>query len=178
MTGAVADPVAAPVGGARTSRALARNAALADARSVLPGMVPFGVMLGVTVTTTGADPLTELIGGAAIYGGSAQLAAVTLLDRGLDLTAVVLTAAVVNARLLLYGAAMADRFRSQPRLFRWLAPHFVIDQTYLMALGRPDLQAGRFRRYWAWLGTSVLAVWTGSSPSACWSPRSCRRCRT
>jgi predicted branched-subunit amino acid permease len=142
--------------------AVARHWALTDARAVLPGMVPFGVLLGVTVATTGADPLIEVFAGAAIYGGSAQLTAITLLDRGLDLIAVVLTAALVNARLLMYSAAMADRFRAQPRLFRWLAPHFLIDQTYLMALGRPNLQLAGFRRYWAWLGGSVLVVWTAS----------------
>lgn len=144
------------------ARALARTWALSDARSVLPGMVPFGAMLGVTVTATDANPLTEVIGGAAIYGGSAQLTAVTLLDRGLSLLAVVLTAAVVNTRLLLYSAALADRFRTQPPLFRWLAPHFLIDQTFLMAVSRPTLQSSSFRRYWNWLGGSVLVVWTGS----------------
>ena len=157
MTTVVADQPAATA-----SLAVARRWALTDARAVLPGMVPFGAMLGVTVVATGADPLTEVIAGAGIYGGSAQLTALTLLGRGLDLVAVVLTAAVVNARLLMYSAAMAERFRAQPRLFRWLAPHFLIDQTYLMALGRPSLHGASFRRYWAWLGGSVLVVWTAS----------------
>lgn len=152
------DPTAAP----GPTRRQARRWALADAGSVLPGMVPFGAMLGVTVITTGSGPLAALIGGAAIYGGSAQLAAITLLDRGLGLVAVVITAAIVNARLLLYSAAIGDRFRSQPTLFRWLAPHFIIDQTYLMALGRPSLAGASFRTYWGWLGGSVLVVWTGS----------------
>ena len=108
----------------------------------------------------------KLIGGAAIYGGSAQLAAVTLLDRGLGLLAVVLTTAVVNARLLLYSAALGDRFRSQPRLFRWLAPHFIIDQTYLMALSRPTLEGTGFRRYWGWLGEPCWSSGRAPSPSA------------
>ncbi len=139
-----------------------RRWALADSWAVLPGMVAFGAMLGVTVVTTGANPLAELIGGPAIYGGSAQLATVTLLDRGLGLLPVFLTAAVVNARLLLYSAALGGRFRGHPRLFRWLAPHFIIDQTYLMSLNRPTLHGAVFRRYWLWLGGSVLVVWTAS----------------
>jgi predicted branched-subunit amino acid permease len=141
---------------------LARRLALTDARTVLPGMVPFGIMLGVTVVTTGADPLAELVGGAAIYGGSAQLTAITLLDRGLGALAVLLTAAVVNARLLLYGAAMGRRFREQPLWFRCWGPHFIIDQTYLMASDRPELAGIDFRRYWRWLGGAVLVVWTSS----------------
>lgn len=140
----------------------ARRWALHDAGTVLPGMVPFGAMIGVTVVTTGSSPLVELIGGAAIYGGSAQLAAITLLDRELALLPIVLTAAVVNARVLLYSAALGERFRSQPTLFRWLAPHFIIDQTYLMTVGRPTLAGAAFRRYWVWLGGSVLVLWTAS----------------
>lgn len=144
------------------TRRQARRWALTDAGSVLPGMVPFGAMLGVTVITTGADPLAELIGGGAIYGGSAQLAAITLLDRGLGLATVVITAAVVNARLLLYSAAMGQRFRPQPAWFRWLGPHFIIDQTFLMSSGRPSLRGSSFRTYWGWLGGLVLLVWTSS----------------
>ena len=147
---------------ADTGVAVARRLARHDARTVLPGMVPFGMLLGVTVVATGADRLIELVGGAAIYGGSAQLTAITLLDRGLAIMAVVLTAAVVNARLLLYSAALGERFRAQPRVFRWLAPHFIIDQTYLMAIGRPTLVGADFRSYWRWLGGAVLVVWTGS----------------
>jgi predicted branched-subunit amino acid permease len=87
---------------------------------------------------------------------------VTLLDQGVALPAAVLTAAVVNLRLLLYSAALGQRFRSQPRAFRWLAPHLIIDQTYLMASSRPDLVGADFRRYWWWLGGAVLAVWSSS----------------
>ena len=39
---------------AETGPAAARRLAWLDARTVLPGMVPFGVLLGVTVVATGA----------------------------------------------------------------------------------------------------------------------------
>jgi predicted branched-subunit amino acid permease len=136
--------------------------ALRDAWTVVPGLVPFGMLLGITVVATGTNPLAGVLGGPIVYGGSAQLTAMTLFDRGLGLVAVVLSAAVVNARLLLYSAALADRFRAQPALFRWLAPHFIIDQTYLLAGSHPALAGRDFRRYWTWLGTAVLVVWTGS----------------
>ncbi|WP_369134628.1 AzlC family ABC transporter permease [Modestobacter sp. I12A-02662] len=140
----------------------ARGLALRDARTVVPGLLPFGVLLGVTVVTTGASGPAGVLGGPIVYGGSAQLTALTLSDRGLGLVAVVLSAAVVNARLLLYSAALGHRFRAQPALFRWLAPHLIIDQTYLMASSRPELADRDFRRYWVWLGGAVLVVWTGS----------------
>jgi predicted branched-subunit amino acid permease len=69
---------------------------------------------------------------------------------------------VVNLRLLLYSAAMGDRFSGQPRLFRWLGPFLMIDQTFLVAESRRELRGGAFRRYWLWLGGFVLVVWTSS----------------
>ncbi len=136
--------------------------ALADALAVAAGMIAFGVALGVTVVTLASSRLAALLGGALVYGGSAQLTAITLLDRGVGIAAATLTAAVVNLRLLLYSASLAPRFESQPRWFRWLAPHFIIDQTYLMSTTRMSLESQAFRRYWGWIGGLVLIIWTGS----------------
>ena len=138
------------------------GSALCDIRTVLPGMIPFGVLLGVTIVGTGSARIAGIVGALTVYGGSAQLTAVTLADRGLDLVTVVFTAAIVNLRLLLYSADLGRRFAGHPRSFRLLAPHFIIDQTYLMASGRPELAGAPFRRYWWWLGTVVLVCWTTS----------------
>ena len=59
--------------------------------------------------------------------GFAQLAA------GSAPIAVIATMVIVNARLMLYGAAIADRFRGQPRWFRIVGPMLLIDQTFAAA---------------------------------------------
>ena len=106
----------------------------------------FGLTLGVTISTLGSNRLAGLAGTFLVYGGSAQLTAITLLDRGIALPLAVLSAAVVNLRLLLYSAASGERFRAQSGWFRWLAPHLIIDQTYLMATTRPGFAGADFRR--------------------------------
>jgi len=136
--------------------------ALRDTASVALGMVSFGVTLGVAISVLGFGTLPGLVGAVAVYGGSAQLTAVTLVHQGAALLGVVISAAVVNSRLLLYSASLSPRFRGQPTWFRWLAPHFVIDQTYLLSTARPDLDRRTFRRYWGWLGSFVLVVWSSS----------------
>jgi len=136
--------------------------AAADTLTVCSGMICFGLVLGITVETLGRDELSGIIGAAVVYGGSAQLTTVTLLSHGSALVLAVLSGVVVNLRLLLYSAAMGDRFAGQPRAFRWLAPYLLIDQTFLMAEGRRELPAEVFRRYWLWLGGFVLCVWTSS----------------
>jgi predicted branched-subunit amino acid permease len=133
--------------------------ALRDIRDVSAGIVPFGLFLGITLTAYGEHPLGVLVGAAAVYGGSAQLATATVLHTGAGLLAAVLAGAVVNARLLLYGAALEDRFRDQPPWFRWLGPATLLDQTYLSALNRPAYRGAGFRRYWGSLGLGLLVVW-------------------
>ena len=136
--------------------------AVKDTIAVASGMIAFGLVLGITVDVLGRSALAHLIGAGAIYGGSAQLTAVTLLSHGSGIVIAVASSAVVQLRLLLYSAAMGEKFAGQPRLFRWLAPHFIIDQTFIVAQGRPELTGAAFRGYWLRLGFLVLAVWTSS----------------
>ena len=144
-----------------------RRAALRDILAVSPGVIPFGVMLGITVVTTGTGAVAGLVGAVLVYGGSAQLTAITVLHTGAGLLAAVLSGALVNARVLLYSAALEPRFRDHPLWFRLAAPAFIQDQTYLSAIGREQICGPEFRRYWAWLGGSLLVVWTSAVALGC-----------
>ena len=138
-----------------------RRDALRDLRTVLPGVVPFGIFLGMTVTLTGSGAAAGLLGAGLVYGGSAQLTTITVLSLGSGLVTAVAAGLVVNARILLYGAALAPWFRDQPRWFRLVGAQFLLDQTYLSAVARPAYgeRPALFRRYWVWLGLTLLAVW-------------------
>jgi predicted branched-subunit amino acid permease len=125
-------------------------------------VVAFGLMLGVTVSSFHAGAGSAVIGASLVFGGSAQLTTVTVLHLGAGLVAAVLSGLVVNARIMLYGAALEPWFRGQPLWFRLLAPHFIQDQTYLSAIARTTVRGADFRRYWTWLGLLLLLAWTGS----------------
>jgi len=122
-------------------------------------VVPFGVVVGVTSSSVGVAPLASLVGAAAVYGGSAQLTATTSVALGGGVGSAVIAGLVVSARLLLYGAALEPWFRDQPRWFRWLAPQFIVDQTYLATVDRGAMPPAWFRRYWLAAGSLLLAVW-------------------
>jgi predicted branched-subunit amino acid permease len=139
------------------------RAALRDVWPIVLSLVPFGVLVGVTIARTGVDTGLGLGSAALFFGGSAHLAALTQLAAGAGPLAVLGCVLVVNARLALYGAALQPRFRGQPGWFRWLAPHFLVDQTYAIAAARPELaEPARFRRYWATAGTAVAVGWLGA----------------
>jgi predicted branched-subunit amino acid permease len=139
-----------------------RADAVRDVVAVTPALVPFGVTLGVVVAATSTGDMAGWLGAPAVYSGSAQLAATTLFNRGAGLLTIVASAIAVSARLVLYSASLAPRFHGQPRWFRLVGPHFITDQTYLSAEGRPEHQGSFFRSYWLCVGCGVGAVWSAA----------------
>lgn len=139
-----------------------RRDAMRDVVAVAPALLPFGIALGIVIASSRIGDAAGLLGAPLVYGGSAQLTAITMFQQGAGLLAIVGSAITVNARLLLYSASLAPRFNAQPAWFRITAPHFIIDQTYLSASGRPNHSGHRFRTYWLTLGLGVMAVWSAA----------------
>lgn len=140
-------------------------------RDILPvtfSVMPFAAVIGVTIAQAHAVPAwAGLLAGPMIYAGSAHLAAVSLLDAGAGAATVLATVAIINARLSMYGAVIEPHFRAQPAWFRWLAPHFLVDQTYALATARHDLaDPARFRRYWTTAGVVLGVGWTTAMAAA------------
>ena len=139
---------------------------LAAIREILPvaaSVVPFAVVIGSVMRQMGVAGWAGVLGGAGMYGGTSQLAALTLLDAGAELLMILTAVAVVNARLLVYGAALEARFHGQPAWFRWLGPQFIIDQTYALVSGRSELDdPHQFRRYWLMAGAVLGTIWVAA----------------
>jgi predicted branched-subunit amino acid permease len=142
-----------------------RQAARVAGKDLVPALValaPLGLVVGVTVQQTGIGALLGVASAPAIYAGTAQLSALTLLHAGAGVVAVVGSVAVINARLVLYAAVLEPRFRGQPGWFRWLAPQFVVDPSFALVTARGDLDGPvTFRRYWLALGGLLTVAWTG-----------------
>lgn len=133
-----------------------------DALSLVPAIAPMGIALGVALAEMGAPPLVSWLGAPLLVAGSAQLALMDQLDAGATVLAATVAALLVNSRFLVYGAALADRFSRQPRWFRWLGAHYVVDQTYGLVAARigDDDSDADFRRYYTTAGTLLCGVWT------------------
>lgn len=152
---------------AHSRRTLDRDA-VRDILPVTVSVMPFAAVIGVTIAQTPAVPAwVGLLAGPVIYAGSAHLAAVGLLDAGAGAATILATVAIINARLSMYGAVIEPHFRGQPAWFRWLAPHFLVDQTYALATARTDLEEpARFRRYWTTIGVVLGLGWTAAMATA------------
>lgn len=117
--------------------------AVSDAvRALLPLTPPvplFGLVFGLAVVDTGA--VGSVAGWASsllVFGGASQLAAVVVLDAGGTVVVAIGTILVVNARHLMYSAALRSRFLDAPRWFRWVGPYLLVDQLYAITEPRPD----------------------------------------
>lgn len=126
---------------------------------LIAGMAPFGVVVGVAAATQHADALPMLGGSGLLFAGTAQMAAFALISAGAAPFAVLATVVIVNARLLMYGAALEPHFRAQPLWFRLFGPMLIVDQTFAVATAEPSRPPAIFRRYWLTLGLTVLTGW-------------------
>jgi branched chain amino acid efflux pump len=134
-------------------------------RDMVPMMLaalPFGITVGATIAESAVDNLAGWLGAPLIAAGSAHLAAVSLIDAGGSAVAVVVTAMIINARLLGYSAALAPSFRDQPRWFRLLGSYFLIDQNFALASSLTDRTPTYFRRYYLAAMSTLLFPWIGA----------------
>ncbi len=112
------------------------------ARSVAPillGVVPFGLIFGVTAAASDVPILAAWASSFIIFAGAAQLAVVGILGAGGAAIVAVFTAVVINARHLMYSADMG-RYTTDEPLGRKAAMAYVLtDQAYLVTSHRfPD----------------------------------------
>lgn len=137
-----------------------RKAFLRGMRDVVPlflPAVPFGLVIGLGVAESSVPNWAGWLSGMLIFGGSAQLAAVSLLGAGSPAFSAFLAAVVVNARHLMYSVAMVPRFREQPPWFRRLGSYLLIDQIFALTSVSTEDDPDDWRAYY--LGAGVLA-WT------------------
>jgi predicted branched-subunit amino acid permease len=155
--------------GARVSR---RRLVWEGARDMTPmvlGVVPFAVAVGAAVSTSSLTTAQGLASGPVILAGSAQLAAVEMLDLGTAAVVVIVSALVINARIILYSTALAPWFREQSLGRRLLLAVPVIDQMHFLVTPRfqkGDLDASGRVAYYAGAGTWLVSAWLGTQALA------------
>jgi 4-azaleucine resistance transporter AzlC len=147
---------------------------------LLLGIVPFGLILGVTAASTAIGGLLGFLTSPIIFGGAAQLAAVQLIEEGAAAVVVVATALVVNSRHLMYSAALAEPFRAFPASWRWGLPYLLTDQAFVLSSARWADEADPVYRRWyflsvglslwvAWQAATAVGVIVGAEISESWS---------
>jgi 4-azaleucine resistance transporter AzlC len=129
------------------------------ARDVLPllvGVAPFAAVVGVTTSTLGVSEWSVVAMAAVIYAGAAQLASIQLLTEGAPAIVVVVTAAIINLRFLMYSASLGQYLRRLPPVRKSISAYLVADQVYALTL--PRFRNEGIEIWWYYLGAGI-AMW-------------------
>ncbi|HDS1733740.1 AzlC family ABC transporter permease [Pseudomonas sp. BP8] len=160
-----------------------RQAFVRGAQSVLPlttGIVPFGLITGVTAIGMGMTPLDAIGMTLLFYSGSAQMVVMQLMQNGALPITMVVTALVINLRFLMYSAALAPHLSHLPRRHSWPLSYLLSDQSFaLCSLKFASGELGRFAfPYYAgtavtmWFGWNlavIAGIWLGAGIPDSWS---------
>lgn len=167
-----------PVG--RTMSSLAREG-IRDMTPMVVGVVPFALALGAMIGVSSVGALAGLTSAALILAGAAQLATIEMLDAGVSPAIVIVSALLINVRILLYGMSLAPWFTEASLGRRLLLAIPVIDQTHFVCVPRferGDLDhRGRVAYYTGaagWLCTAWIAAQTAAVVLGAGLPASAR----
>jgi branched chain amino acid efflux pump len=154
-----------------------RTAAIEGARDITPMMLsvlPFGLTIGAVLASSSIGTFEALISGPITLAGAAQLTAIQMLDDGVAPIVIVISALLINARIVLYSAAMAPWFRDESLGRRLLLAIPLIDQLYFTCstrFERADLDRRQRQAYYAggaallatgWIAAQSMAIVAGA----------------
>jgi 4-azaleucine resistance transporter AzlC len=123
-----------------------------------PGPFVFGLAFGVVAEVAGLGATAAILMSATTFAGSAQFAAVSVLDSGGTALAAIVAAVFLNARYVALSVTVASIVPGG-RLRRLAKSQLIVDESWALS-GR----SGRFE--WAILagaGLLLYAVWVGST---------------
>ncbi len=120
--------------------------------------IPFGFVLGLAIVEGQMPAAVGWLSSPIIFAGASQLAVVTLAGTA-SVWAVIVAGLVINARHVMYSAALAPTFQRQPAWMRWVGPFFLIDQVFALAVLQVDRPPAEFRRYYLSAGLFFYLNW-------------------
>jgi predicted branched-subunit amino acid permease len=99
---------------------------------MVAGLAPFALVLGSAIANH-ATPVAGWAGIWPIFSGSAHLIVLQVVDEGGGASLAIASGLLVNARVGVYSASLAARWRGQPTWFRVVAAALLIDPTWALA---------------------------------------------
>ncbi len=141
----------------------ARTEFLDGAKAELPilvGTIPFGMIYGALAVASGLPSGIALGMSSIVFAGSAQFVITQLIAQATPWFIIILTAAVVNVRHMLYSASLAPHVQHLPARWKALIAYLLTDEAYAVAIMRynqPD--RGGQNGHWFYFGAGFL-LWS------------------
>jgi 4-azaleucine resistance transporter AzlC len=117
----------------------------------------FGVVYGLAARGAGFSVVEALAMSLIVLAGASQFAAVGFIIQGLPWAAIVLLTFLLNARHLLYAAALAPWLHRRSRVERAAMAHVLTDESFAVSLAHfKRIGWGDGRGYW--LGAAFIVI--------------------
>ena len=137
-----------------------RRRLIADSAGIAVSALGFGFVYGLAAREAGFSIVEAMAMSTIVFAGAAQFAAVGYVATGLAWPAIILLTALLNARHLLYSAALSPWLRPVPRSRRAVMAHLLTDESFALSishfrrLGRTDE-----RGYWIGAVGATFIPW-------------------
>jgi predicted branched-subunit amino acid permease len=136
----------------------ARRRLVADGLGIIVSAAGFGFVFGLAARTSGHYSVIEAMAMSTIaFGGAGQFAAVGYVASGVAWPAIVALTGLLNARHILYSAALAPWFRARPFRERAIAAHFLTDESFALSIAH-FRRIGRFDPIGYWY-PAIVTTW-------------------
>jgi predicted branched-subunit amino acid permease len=132
-----------------------------DGLGIIVSAAGFGFVFGLAARTAGHYSVIEAMAMSTIvFAGAAQFAVVGYVASGVAWPAILVLTALLNARHVLYSAALAPWFRGRPFGERAVAAHLLTDEAFALSIAH-FRRLGRFDPvgYWYPAIVTTLIPW-------------------
>ena len=161
LTDAPVDDAAedAPAGGTASPEE-SRRRLIIEALGIAVSAIGFGFVYGLSAREAGFSPLEAMAMSTIVFAGAAQFAAIGYVVAGLAWPAIALLTLLLNARHLLYSAALGPWMADVSRPRRALMAHVLTDEAFALAIGH-FRRIGRTDEGGYWIGAiaSTFIPW-------------------
>jgi len=131
-----------------------------DAIGIGVSAAGFGFVYGLSARGAGFSPIEAMAMSTIVFAGAAQFAAVGYVASGLAWPGIVLLTALLNARHLLYSAALAPWLRDVPVARRAVMAHLLTDEAFALSIGHfRRIGRGDERGYWLGAIVATFIPW-------------------
>jgi 4-azaleucine resistance transporter AzlC len=151
---------APPAAGKEATEAGNRRRLLVEALAIGVSAAGFGFVYGLSARDAGFSPAEAMAMSTIVFAGAAQFAAVGYVAGGLAWPVIALLTFLLNARHLLYSAALAPWLRDVPFVRRAAMAHLLTDEAFALSIGHfRRLGRADERGYWIAAIGSTFIPW-------------------
>ena len=131
-----------------------------DALGIAVSATGFGFVYGLSAREAGFSPIEAVAMSTLVFAGAAQFAAIGYVAGGLAWPGIILLTALLNARHLLYSAALAPWLRETLRPQRALMAYLLTDEAFALTIAHFERLGRSDRRgYWMAAIGSTFIPW-------------------